>query len=188
MDKKEDKKPGQPTKYKADYHPTQVMKYALLGLTDNQIAELFDIATSTLNNWKNEHPKFLESIKKGKDEADANVASMLYKKAVGFTQKKKVPIKLKETVNGEGSKEKIEIVEVEEYYPPDAASQFFWLKNRQSGKWRDARNTDVTSGGKPIVPPITMLSASELSEDQINNLLNGRNDNNANTGEVPEGV
>lgn len=184
----DNKKPGQPTKYNKEYHPMQVMKYALLGLTDTQISDLFSISESTLNNWKNEHPEFLESIKKGKDEADANVASMLYKKAVGFTQKKKIPIKLKETINGEGSKEKVEMVEVEDYFPPDAASQFFWLKNRQSGKWRDSRVTDVTSGGKPIAPPITMLSASELTEEQINTLLSGGNGDNANSGEVSEGV
>lgn len=181
-------KGGRPTKYDKKYHTAQVMKYALLGLTDVQMADLFDISESTLNNWKIEHPEFLESLKKGKDEADANVASMLYKKAVGFTQKKKIPIKLKETVNGEGSKEKVEIVEVEDYFPPDAASQFFWLKNRQSGKWRDSRITDVTSGGKPIAPPITMLSASELTEEQINTLLSGGNGNNANSGEISEGV
>ena len=68
---------------------------------------------------------------------------MLYKKAIGYTQKKKIPFKLKTTVNGEGSTEEIEIVEVEEYFPPEASSQFFWLKNRQPKKWRDKREVDI---------------------------------------------
>ena len=86
---------GRPTKYDADFHPKQVLKYALLGLTDKQIAGVFDISEATLNNWKNEYPKFLESIRAGKTDADANVASTLYKRSLGHTQKNNLLLKLK---------------------------------------------------------------------------------------------
>jgi len=134
---------GVESKYKKEYHPNQVLKFALLGLTDKQMSDLFDIAESTFNKWKIDFPEFSESIKKGKQEADANVASMLYKKAIGYTQKKTIPFKLKETVNGKGSTEKIELVEIEDYYPPEVSAQFIWLKNRQPELWRDKKEVEL---------------------------------------------
>ncbi|TRB81349.1 helix-turn-helix domain-containing protein, partial [Mannheimia haemolytica] len=74
---------GQPTKYKPEY-VTQVEKLCLLGATDKDIADFFEVAESTINNWKIEYPEFLESIKKGKLLADANVANSLYKRALGY--------------------------------------------------------------------------------------------------------
>lgn len=133
---------GRKTKYDPDYHPKTIVKYALLGLTDAQLSGVLDINEATLNRWKVKYPEFCESIKKGKDEADANVVSMLYKKAIGYTQKKKIPFKLKKTVNGKGSEEEIHIVEVDEYFPPEASAQFFWLKNRQPKNWRDKTETE----------------------------------------------
>lgn len=138
---------GRPTKYDEKYHPIQVVKYCLAGLTDAQISKLFEISESTLNEWKNKYPEFSESIKKGKEEADSVVASMLYKKAVGYKEKRRVPFKVKETMNGEGSKETIEVIEIEDYFPPDTSAQIFWLKNRQPQMWRDRRNLEIEEKG-----------------------------------------
>lgn len=126
---------GRPTKYDADFHPKQVLKYALLGLTDKQIAGVFDISEATLNNWKNEYPKFLESIRAGKTDADANVASTLYKRSLGHTQKKQFAFKVKAYDDKDRLIEKVEIVEVEEYYPPSDSAINLWLTNRQRGNW-----------------------------------------------------
>ncbi|MDR0754552.1 MAG: hypothetical protein LBF04_04105 [Prevotellaceae bacterium] len=79
--KKQTKKVGRPTDYAPEY-AEQVFRLCLLGLIDREIAAFFEIAESTLNNWKLEHPEFLESIKKGKVQADANVAASLYKQAI----------------------------------------------------------------------------------------------------------
>lgn len=135
---------GRPTKYDADFHPKQVLKYALLGLTDKQIAGAFEISESTLNLWKNEHHEFSESIKKGKLEADANVVSTLYKRALGHTQKSKIPFKVKK-IDSETGKlyDTVEIVETEEYFPPDMVATIFWLKNRQPEHWRDKKEVEI---------------------------------------------
>ncbi len=140
----ENSKGGRPTKYDVDFHPKQALKYSLLGLTDTQMAGAFEIAESTLNNWKNEYPEFLESLKKGKIEADANVVSTLYKRALGHTQKSKVPLKMKK-VDSETGKlyDTVEIVETEEYFPPDMVATIFWLKNRQPEYWRDKKEVEI---------------------------------------------
>ena len=80
----ETKRPiGRPTKYKPEY-AEQAYKLCLLGAIDADMADFFNVEVSTLNNWKSEFPEFLESIKKGKMLADANVASRLYQRAMGY--------------------------------------------------------------------------------------------------------
>ena len=54
---------GRPTKYDPKYIE-QVYKLCLLGATDSDMANFFNISEATLNNWKIEYPEFLESIKK----------------------------------------------------------------------------------------------------------------------------
>lgn len=158
---------GRPTMYDKDLHPKLVLKYSLLGLTNLQMAGVLGISEQTFYNWQNEHPEFIESIKKGKVEADANVASMLYKKAIGYKEKRIIPIKLKDTVNGEGAKERVELIEVEDYYPPDAASQFFWLKNRQPDQWRDKKEVDLKDERRSV-PVESWLNANTTEEDDEN--------------------
>lgn len=134
---------GRPSKYKSEY-AEQARKLCLLGATDADMANFFDVDESTINNWKNEFPEFLESIKKGKMLADANVADRLYQRAMGY-EAPDVDIRV---VDGE-------IVETPmiKHYPPDTPAAIFWLKNRQKDKWRDKMETDVTSKGEAVVMP-----------------------------------
>lgn len=118
---------GRPSKYKDEFS-LQVEKLCKLGATDKEIADFFDVEESTINNWKNEHPEFLESIKKGKIEADANVAHSLYHRAIGYSHED-VDIRVVDK----------EIVETPliKYYPPDSTAGIFWLKNRRPKEWRE---------------------------------------------------
>ncbi|HFK5563482.1 terminase [Elizabethkingia anophelis] len=123
---------GAPTKYLEVYND-QVYKLCLLGATDKEIADFFNVCEATINNWKNEHPSFLESIKAGKQIADYNVANRLYQRALGFEHDSE-EIKIVE-----GS---IERVPIKKIYPPDPTSAIFWLKNRQPAKWRDKQEVE----------------------------------------------
>ena len=58
--------------------------YALLGATDDELADFFGVSKQTLNKWKKDYPEFLDSLKRGKDIADSNVASKLYNRAIGY--------------------------------------------------------------------------------------------------------
>lgn len=128
-----EKKPeGRPTKYETKFN-SQVRKLCLLGATDKEIADFFEISESTLNLWKLEHTKFSESIKKGKTLADANVGQRLYERALGFEHDSE-EIKVV-SMGKEGSE--IERVPIRKIYPPDTVAAIFWLKNRQPSKWRD---------------------------------------------------
>ena len=141
---------GRPTKYKIEYNE-QAYKLCLLGHTDEELAEFFEVHVSTSHQWKLDYPDFSDSIKKGKEIADAEVSKSLYHRALGYSHPD-VDIK---AVNGE-------IVEtpVMKHYPPDATSAIFWLKNRQPKKWRDKQVMEH-EGGLEIKP----VKISDLFDD-----------------------
>lgn len=146
--KKEEVKPkvnGRPSLYKEEYNE-KVYKLCLLGATDLDIADFFDVTETTINNWKIDFPKFFESIKAGKQEADANVANRLYQRALGYehdTEEIKV-------VNVGDFQQEVMRIPVRKIYPPDPTSAIFWLKNRQPKKWRDKQDHDHTTQGEKI--------------------------------------
>lgn len=120
----------------------QAEKLCKLGATDKEVADFFEISEVTLNAWKKKYPKFFKSLKAGKDQADAEVASKLYHRAIGYEHK------ADKIFQYEGAPV---IVPYIERYPPDPTSCIFWLKNRQKEKWRDTHVSEVTGkDGGPI--------------------------------------
>lgn len=74
---------GRPRKYDGSKKwLDMVTNYCLLGATDKELAKYLEITESTLNKWKVDFPKFSESIKQGREDADALVSNSLYKRAV----------------------------------------------------------------------------------------------------------
>lgn len=123
---------GRPTDYKATYNKL-AYNYCLLGATDIELADFFEVAESTINLWKLNHPEFSESIKKGKSQADAVVASKLFHRATGY-EHPDIDIKMHEG--------KIITTNLTKHYPPDTTAAIFWLKNRQPAKWRDKQDIE----------------------------------------------
>lgn len=148
---------GAPTLYKKEYNE-QVFKLCLLGAKDKEIADFFDICEATLNNWKIEHPKFLESIKDGKEKADSEVAKSLYKRAKGYTTKEVT----KEVFDDEMKVTK----EVTKEVPPDTGAAMAWLKNRQPDKWRDKQEIDHTNKGGEFKETTRILFVKKTANDE----------------------
>lgn len=126
---------GRKSLYKSEYCE-HAYKLTLLGAIDTQIADFFNISVATLNNWKLEYPEFLESLKKGKENADAEIAQALYHRAKGYSHPD-LDIKM---FNGE-------IIETPliKHYPPDTGACMAWLKNRQPTLWRDKTEVVTTN-------------------------------------------
>lgn len=131
---------------KSDYIPEFAelgYQFALLGLTDREIAKWFGIAEATLNNWKIAHPEFAERLNDGKLVADARVAASLYQRATGTARVRAVKI-----MQYEGAPV---IVPYDEVALPDVQAGIHWLKNRQHGRWRDRTETKIGGiEGEPI--------------------------------------
>lgn len=129
---------GRPTKFKPEYVEL-AYKFCLLGADDDKLALLFDVDVSTVNNWKNDYPEFLDSLKRGKDIADAEIAQSLYHRAKGY--------KHKEIITASFQGQITDTMEVDKHYPPDTGAAMAWLKNRQPEKWRDKIEVDNNHTG-----------------------------------------
>ena len=126
---------GRPTDYRAEY-AEQAEKLCLLGATDIQLADFFGVSEQTINAWKHAFPKFLESLKDGKENADNAVVRSLYRRATGY----------------EFESEKVFCVEgsivrapIREFVPPSDTAMIFWLKNRKPKEWRDKQELELTT-------------------------------------------
>ncbi|NUF49512.1 terminase [Gilliamella sp. ESL0250] len=126
---------ARPTNYREEY-AEQARKLCLLGYTDKQLADFFNVSEQTINTWKTKHPQFLESIKKGKEIADVDVVESLYKRAIGIEYEE---VELK--TDGKNKSKRV----IKKLIPPDTTAQIFWLKNRQPHKWRDKQEIDHQS-------------------------------------------
>jgi hypothetical protein len=101
---------------RAKYHdgmPELAHRLALLGLTDDEIADVLNLSTRQLHRWKKLHPAFSEALAAGKAPANAAVAAALFRRACGY-----------EAPDGR-------------HIPPDTGAMCFWLKNRAPHLWRD---------------------------------------------------
>jgi len=128
----EKSKGGRPSKFNQEMLE-QARKLALLGATDEQVADFFEVTKQTINNWKQSHPEFFASLKEGKDELDNQVVKSLFHRAMGYSH----PEDKIFNAGGEPM-----VVPTTKHYPPDTTAAIFWLKNRQPENWRD--KTEVT--------------------------------------------
>lgn len=143
------KKPhGRPTKYKQEYDD-MAYKMALLGITDQQMADCFGVGLATFYRWQDAHITFRESVIRGKVPADSTVAASLYHRANGYSHPE-IDIKV---INGEIVK-----TEITKHYPPDTAAAFIWLKNRQPKHWRDKMEIEGDLNVN-LFPPKEVLEA-----------------------------
>lgn len=129
---------GRPSGFKKEF-AEQARKLCLLGATDVEVANFFEVSTQTIDNWKVKHPEFFGALKAGKKEADDRVVRSLYQRAVGYSHP--------ETKFFQNAGEVI-TAETMKHYPPDTTACIFWLKNRDKENWRDK----VEHGGDPDNP------------------------------------
>lgn len=132
---------GRPSKYKPEF-AEQAKKLAVLGATDAQMADFFEVSISTFSLWKVEHPEFSESLKVAKEEADKRVEHSLYQRAMGY-EHDEVDIRV---VAGE-----LKMTPIRKHYPPDTTACIFWLKNRKPKEWRDKVEAEMYGpNGGPV--------------------------------------
>jgi len=119
----------------------EVEMWASMGLSESQIAFNLGISRATLENYKRDHLDILESLKRGKNQADFKVENSLYKKATGYETKETVAAKVKDIYyddkGNKCQKERLDTVEVVKEIPPDVTAIKFWLINRNKGRWKE---------------------------------------------------
>ncbi|MBO7411533.1 MAG: hypothetical protein J6T92_06365 [Ottowia sp.] len=139
--------PNKKDKWRSEI-PQQAREFALLGITDREMAGHFGVDETTFSRWKKMHPELAEALDGGRDGANAKVAASLYQRAVGFTE----TIQEIKLVMGEP-----QVVEYKRYFPPEVQAQIFWLKNRRPDLWRDkVENALVGAPDGEVTPRIVV--------------------------------
>jgi hypothetical protein len=120
---------GRPPTYHPERHPQLAENLALLGATEQELANAAHVHIATIQTWKRLYPAFREAIARGKVEADAHVARALYHRARGY-EHEAVKIFLR--------KDDPEPVYAKymEHVPPDTQAASLWLRNRRGPRPR----------------------------------------------------
>ena len=118
-------KVGRPTK-KTPEMLERIKRLAHCGLTLDEIAGGIGVPRKTLKSWRDRDKEFAALLKKWQLESDQLVEESLRRSAMGH-------------VGPDGK-----------YYPPNATSLIFWLKNRNVEKWRDRKHV-VLRGFKLLI-------------------------------------
>lgn len=153
------KKTGRPTSFRDEY-ADQAYKLCLLGATDAKLADFFGVSEQTVNAWKSAHPHFLESITRGKEVADAEIAEALFHRAKGYSHPE-VDIKVVSAT--------IVQTPLTKHYPPDTQAASLWLRNRQPKLWRDKQeleHTGADGGAIQVERTVRFVSANPKPDEQ----------------------
>ncbi|MGZ8226575.1 MAG: helix-turn-helix domain-containing protein [Methylococcaceae bacterium] len=128
---------GKTTPFKSEYCEL-AFNYCSLGATEKQLAHFFGVDEKELIEWKIKYPKFQNAIKRGEIMADANVASSLYRRAIGYSHPETI------ASNHQGELIKTEITK---HHPPDVRACIYWLSNRQPKIWGNVTGVEFEPNG-----------------------------------------
>lgn len=141
---------GRAPKFRAEMIE-RTYKLRLLGLTNQEIADVFDVERSTFQRWLVEVPALRDALQRAGADADGEVAVSLNRRARGYSH----PETVFHVVNGRLVK-----TEVVKHYPPDTNAMQLWLMNRQPDRFRPRKSLD--SGDGATAEEIAQLARDTL--------------------------
>lgn len=145
---------GRPCKWKELDMPSRleaVTGWCKQGYTDKEMCAMLGISTKVWYEWKLKYREFSEAIKKGKDTANGEILNSAFRQTTGFRYTEQEAVKIKDYKKfGDKwlSVERVELVEVEKFMPPNPTMSIFMLKNRLPEQYKDKR--EVTLDGNMI--------------------------------------
>jgi hypothetical protein len=147
-------------KYNPKIYPDIVKSLAAKGYVESQIQDIIHISVATFNNWKKKYPEFLKALREGKQGPIDRTVNTLEKVANGFREIVRKPFVVSDGFNN-GSH--IEILDVEEFIPPQVSAIRYYLNNRDKQNWSDRQSVELSgSVGYKVIPDII----EEQSEDK----------------------
>lgn len=100
---------------------------------------LCGVSTGWVKIMRKKDPAFAEAEIKAREKIDGQVVDALLKRALGFYKPVKKPMPVHD---GDGVSH-IELVEYEEYFPPELQAIKFWLANRRPHEWSLTQTINV---------------------------------------------
>ncbi|MGC2081451.1 MAG: helix-turn-helix domain-containing protein [Xanthobacteraceae bacterium] len=109
---------------------------AARGATQDEIAEIFGVATRTLQRWLARYPELCAAVQAGNDVFNPRVERALAESAIGYWVTWD-----EEILDAKGKV--IRTIPHKQYHPPSVQAQQFWMKNRMKDKWSDVTKHEV---------------------------------------------
>lgn len=134
-----------------------VRGWTMQGATMEELGDMLGVSTATVYKWQATKPEFAEAVRAGRHVSNGELLNAAFKQSVGFMFTKSMPVKYKvfekfsvKNKNGVVSEElkqveKIEMVEVTEFVPPNANLLQFMLTNRLPDQYK--KKEHVEHGG-----------------------------------------
>lgn len=141
MKKKEDKRGGKSKEFIVQENKELILRLATSGSTIEEILKALGLSRASFYSYLKKDPELKHSIDRAKVKADAKVEDSLYKRATGYDI---IEENIEYFPSGDTGKPVVKSIKrVKKHVPGDTTAQIFWLKNRQSHKWRDRQEHDV---------------------------------------------
>lgn len=129
---------GRPTDYLPQF-AVVARKMCAMGATDADLAEAFDVNTTTIWRWQAEHADFCNALKVNKGEFDDRVERSLAQRAVGYSYD---AVKIFHPAGAEAPV----YAPYREHVPPDPGAAKLWLTNRRKEVWREKVDHELSGG------------------------------------------
>lgn len=175
-DPKDSAKMGRPTKFN-EAVATKAYKLALKGFTDLEIADLLDVAESTIYEWKIKHKDFSEALSMWKETANNQIERSYFELARGY---KCVETKVffnkdacyvdkdgKPRPREEGEPDpRIVAIDVIKCYPPSEKAGSRWMFNRDPKNWKPDTKLEIESNGGITVVTVVRDDGKDDEDDE----------------------
>lgn len=116
-----------------------------MGATEEEICKKLGVSVDAFIEYKRKFPELIESLKRGKSDADDAVEAALFKRAIGYTTEE---VKTNTYVDNNNNQKQFR-TSITREIPPDTTAAIFWLKNRRPEKWRDRHELGI-DGNIPV--------------------------------------
>jgi hypothetical protein len=140
-------------KYKSRMLP-KIFKMASEGALDWQIAHALDVNIHTFSFWVKTKPEVVLTLEKARQPIIKIHEEALSKRALGFEYEE---VK----VEKRGIKECV--TKTKKMMPPDVKALIFYLKNRDSKRWKDVQKVSIDTQGNVL----GNIDASSLSDEKL---------------------
>lgn len=137
---------GRPFTYNPKFHPQAAKALCAKGEIVAELATAFDVAISTIWQWKRNYPEFIESCRLGLEAATDRVEQSMFERAVGYTHdsvKVFLPAGANKPVYAPYLK-----------HVPDPRAGEFWLTNRAPDRWKRQAEHRAQRGRRQSDPPV----------------------------------
>ena len=118
-----------PSSFYSRKYASQAATVAMLGASDAQLADFFDISISNLHNWKIRFEDFGDAIKRANDALTPWIERSFAHRALGYDYDE-------EKVWYDAGRGEVIRAMVRTHVPPDVAAAKHWLERCGAQRWR----------------------------------------------------